>query len=117
MGRMETTHPVIALVRDLLLASRITTAARSSGGNVQLVRSPGDLAGLPGSLLLADLNLEGAIEAAAAWRQARGGAVVGFVSHADAATIAAARQAGINRVMARSAFFESLPDLLKGAAD
>ena len=37
---------------------------------------------------------------------------VGYVSHVDSATIAAARDAGIGEVMARSAFVNALPDLL-----
>ena len=42
--------------------------------------------------------------------------VVCFVSHVDAATIAAARAAGLTRILARSAFVEQLPGLLKPSA-
>lgn len=109
---METLPPVLALVRDLLFVSRITTAARSVGRTVTVIRAPGELSKHAGPLLVADLNLEGAVKAAGDWKQSQGGQVIGFVSHTDAATIAQAREAGIDRVMARSGFVESLPSLL-----
>jgi hypothetical protein len=59
-----------------------------------------------------DLNQEGAIEAARLWKQRSGGEVVGFVSHVDVETVNRARAAGIDQVLARSAFVERLPDLL-----
>ena len=109
---METIPPVLALVRDLMFGSRITATAREVGARVEVIRNPKDLPGRSGSLLLADLNLEGAIEAAAQWKQAHDAQVIGFVSHTDAATIARAREAGIDRVMARGGFVEALPAIL-----
>ena len=41
--------------------------------------------------------------------------VPGFVSHVDTATIAAAREAGIDQVLARGQFVQILPELLKAA--
>ena len=40
---------------------------------------------------------------------------VGFVAHVDAVAIDAARRAGIDDVMARSAFAERLPQILARA--
>ena len=108
------TAPTLALVRDLLFASKITATAASRGTCVQLVRDPAKLGGQPGSRLIVDLNLTGAIEAAQAWKGATGGEVVGFVSHVDTATINRARAAGVDRVLARSRFVELLPQLLGG---
>ena len=68
----------IALVRDLLFASKITATASSLGTCVQLVRDPVKLDGQPGRRLIVDLNLEGAIEAAQAWKAATDGPTVGF---------------------------------------
>lgn len=65
-------------------------------------------------MLIVDLNQPGAIGAAAEWGRSCGWPVVGFVSHVDADTIAAAREAGITQVLARSRFVEVLPQLLKG---
>lgn len=109
---METLPPVLALVRDLLFVSRITTAGRSVGRQVVTIRVPPELSTYTGPLLLVDLNLDGALEAAGDWKKRQGGQVIGFVSHTDAAMISRAREAGIDRVMARSAFVESLGALL-----
>jgi hypothetical protein len=40
---------------------------------------------------------------------------LGYVSHVDSETIAAARAAGIDEVIARSAFADRLGDLLAGS--
>jgi hypothetical protein len=64
--------------------------------------------------MIADLNLPGAIQAAADWRRRTSGTVVGFVSHADSEAISQARSAGLDQVLARSRFVTVLPDLLKG---
>jgi DNA-binding NarL/FixJ family response regulator len=104
----------LALVRDLMFSSKITATARALGVACTVVREPAKLAAAaPTPLLLVDLNLAGAIEAASDYVRAHPGTeVVGFVSHTDAATISAAREAGVTRVMARSAFVERLPELL-----
>ena len=109
----EPTQPqVLALVRDLMFVSRITSTAKAVGTDLRVIRDPAALGNQPGRLLLVDLNLPGALEAAAAWRQATQSPVVGFASHVDAQTIAKARQAGLDRVMARSGFVEALPHIL-----
>jgi hypothetical protein len=105
--------PILVLVSDLIFSTRISTTARAAGIDVKLIRDPAKLAGAEGRLLLVDLNLAGAIEAAAAWR-AGDAQVIGFISHVDAETAVKARAAGIDRVMARSRFVEILPELLGG---
>lgn len=107
--------PVLALVRDLLFVSKITGTAKHVGVPLKVVREPDALAGATGRALIVDLNLAGAIEAAAAWKEAGGACVVGFVSHVDTATIQKARAAGVDRVMARSQFVQALPDLIGSA--
>lgn len=109
--------PVLALCRDLIFASKITAAARARGLESKILRDTAQLAGQSGSLLLVDLNQPGTLAAAAEWRRAGGGTVVGFVSHVDAATIDEARRAGINRIMARSGFVQTLPELLDSVAN
>jgi hypothetical protein len=106
---------IVALVRDLMFSGRISAEARAAGVPIQMLRDSGKLAqsGVVGArLLIVDLNLDGAITAAAAWRAAGAGRVVGFVSHVDTQTIEEARNAGIDQVLARSAFVKLLPDLL-----
>jgi hypothetical protein len=109
---MPDDRPILALVRDLMFASRITATAAEAGVCVKLIRDPAKLGIEPGRRLIVDLNLDGAIAAAGAWRAATEGDVVGFVSHTDAAAIGEARAAGVHRVLARSRFVEVLPALL-----
>jgi DNA-binding NarL/FixJ family response regulator len=104
---------VIALVTDLIFSSRISGAAKAVGSSVKILRKPDQLAESEGSLLLADLNLDGAAAAAAQWAATPGRRVVGFVSHMDAAAIAAARDLGIHEILPRSRFIQVLPDLLR----
>lgn len=108
--------PVLALVRDLLFASKITATARATNTEVLVVREPGQLAEQMGRLLLVDLNLPGSIAAAAEWRQSSGSPVIGFVSHTDAETIEQARAGRLDRVLSRGAFTQLLPELLKAGA-
>jgi hypothetical protein len=108
---------VLALVRDLIFASKISAAARAAGVDARIIREPAQLVTLTGSLLLADLNQPGVIAAAAQWKQVTGMPVIGFVSHIDAKTIAEAREAGLDRIIARSGFVEQLPQFLLQIAE
>lgn len=115
---------VLCALDDLLFSVRISTTAKSLGTSVFFERNPDAVVDRVRekrpSLVIVDLNsprmrpldliaaLRGESDVAAV-------TIVGFVAHADAATIDAARQAGIDTVMARSAFVEKLPALLTGA--
>ena len=107
---------MLALVRDLIFASKILAAGRAAGIEVLLVRDGSQLMDQPGSLLLADLNQAGAIIQAAEWKQSPQRRVIGFVSHVDTAAIQEARSRGIDRILARSAFTKELPQLLASVA-
>jgi hypothetical protein len=107
------TPTTIALVRDLLFASRIRGTAKELGVSVRLVRDPAQLVPAGGTRLLVDLNQEGAIDAAREWKAATGGVAIGFVSHVDVETVTRARAAGIDEVITRSRFVETLPKLLR----
>jgi DNA-binding NarL/FixJ family response regulator len=107
---------ILALVRDLTFSGRILAEARAAGAQVKVIRDPAQvlkLDGVQGKLMIVDLNLPGAIAAAAVWRKTAGRTVVGFVSHEDAQTISQARSAGVDHVLARSRFVQILPDLLR----
>ena len=95
-----------------MFSSKIIATARAQNAPVKVMRDPAKLAAEPGDRLIVDLNLEGAIPAAIAWKTSTAGHVTGFVSHVDAATIAAARAGGIDRVLARSEFVRVLEQLL-----
>jgi hypothetical protein len=103
---------VLALVRDLIFASKIAASARAAGVQATIIRDPAKLANQTGSLLLADLNQADVILAAADWKRVTGAQVIGFVSHVDAKTIAHAKEAGIDRIVARSGFVEQLLQIL-----
>jgi hypothetical protein len=102
----------LALVRDLLFASRITATARAQDAAVTVVREPGQLSQLTAARLLVDLNQPDALDAAIAWKSRTAGEVIGFVSHVDSAIIAQAKQGGLDRVLPRSQFVQLLPQLL-----
>jgi hypothetical protein len=110
---VEAQLPIIALVSDLMFSSRISATARAKNVEVQIVRDAKKLSGIAGRLLLVDLNQNGALDAAIAWRAQQNAPVIGFVSHVDTEMISRAKQAGIDQVMARSQFVNQLNDLLQ----
>src|SRR3954467_12718666 len=74
---------VLALVTDLIFGSRINGEAKAAGVEVRILRKAEQVLQAEGDILLADLNLPGAAEAAAQWGKTEGRRVVGFVSHMD----------------------------------
>jgi PleD family two-component response regulator len=114
---------VLVAVDDLMFSSRISTAAKAVGAAIRFTRSPDAVVAaaretIP-ALVLLDLNSARTrpLEIIAALKSDAALAAVptvGFVSHVDTGTIAAARRAGVDRVLARSAFVEQLPALLAG---
>jgi CheY-like chemotaxis protein len=112
---------VLALVQDLMFLSRIREAARGSDVELQTARDPARLLeaclAQPAALVLVDLDADRLkpLEAVAALRAEPALAtltVVGFVSHVNDARARAAQRAGCTRVLARSAFVQTLPALL-----
>jgi len=116
---------VLCAVDDLIFAIKISTAAKALGAPVFFERSP-DMV-LPRvrdqrpSLVIFDLNsakmrpLEAiaAIKADAGLSSVR---TLGYVSHVQTDVIAAARAAGIDEVLARSAFSDRLGEILTSAS-
>jgi PleD family two-component response regulator len=114
---------IVVAVDDLMFSSRISSAAKATGVPIRFARSPQAVVDAVREtrprLVIFDLNSQrvAPLEAVAALKADEALAstpTVGFVSHVQADLIALARQAGIDRVMARSAFVVELPDLLKG---
>ena len=110
---------VAALVTDLIFATKIQSTAREVGAAVKVVRSIEKLqerlnSGAD-SLVIVDLNAEG-IDVIDAIKLCRAAAhrprTMAYASHVQADLIGAARAAGADEVMARSAFAARLPDLL-----
>lgn len=115
---------VIVAVDDLMFASRISSAAKALGVEIAFARSPEAIVEAVRTkaprLVILDLNSlkVRSLDAVAALKSDPALAAVptvGFVSHVQTELIAAAREAGVDRVMARSAFVTQLPQLLQGA--
>lgn len=113
---------ILVAVDDLMFSSRISTAAKAVEAPIRFTRSPEAVveAAKVGGVTLVILDLNSArvrpldvVAALKADEALTGIPTVGFVSHVDAPTIEAARAAGVGKVLARSAFVQQLPDLLK----
>ena len=110
---------VVACVEDLFFRSKIEATARHLNVPVKFV-SPKDLTRASGSpetaAVLLELSSNG--DCLTAMRELRGGnatrelPVIGFLSHVDKQLARDAESAGVTRVLPRSQFSETLPDLL-----
>ena len=98
---------VAAYVPDLMDRSRIGAA----GASVTWVSTPAELIGTVADLVIVDLSRPGVLEFIPRINRR----VVGFASHVDRELMAAARDAGCDEVLARSAFFSRLPEIVGGA--
>ena len=105
--------PILILVRDLMFSTRIVEAAKDAGVTYKIVRKPEAVHAEVGRLLIVDLNQDGAVDAAGAWRSATGTRTIGFVSHVDAEAIARAKAAGIDQILSRGQFTQVLPNLVR----
>jgi CheY-like chemotaxis protein len=114
-------NSIVAAVDDLMFSSRISTAARQMGIELSFARSSDDLLSQARAknpeLIIFDLNATrmdpiGAIAALKADDALRAITTLGFVSHVDSDIISAARAAGIDEVLARSAFSARLAEIL-----
>jgi len=112
---------IVALVDDLMFRSRIQSAARGVGADVRFVTAPDAAVSLihlnAPALVIVDLNAERldplrVVAEVKADPSLASTVIIGFVSHVDADTIAAARAGGVDEVLARSAFVMQLPALL-----
>ena len=112
---------IVCVLDDLLFSVKISTAAKAVGADVYVERTPGmALARIKEkqpSLAIFDLNSARldplrVIAELKSDPETRGIKTLGFVSHVHTDVIAAAREAGIDEVLARSAFAERLGEIL-----
>jgi CheY-like chemotaxis protein len=112
---------IVCAIDDLFFSIKISTAAKQLGADVYFERLRDQV--LPTirerrpSLVIFDLNSSRlapmvAIAAIKADPELREVKTLGYVSHVDSDAIAAARQAGIDQVLARSAFTDRLGEIL-----
>ena len=111
---------VLVLVRDLLLRSRVEAAADAASVPVisasSLDRAVAHAAASAPTIVFADLSDANfpAITTARDLRAAAPGVrLIGFASHVDLKSLAAAREAGFDQTLSRSEFTARLPELLK----
>ena len=115
---------IVCVVDDLIFSIKISTAARRLGVETYFERSKDNVLqtvrGKEPALVIFDLNSSrlapmdaiAAMKADPALRSIR---TLGYVSHVDSDTIDRARAAGIDQVLARSAFSEKLGEILTRA--
>ncbi len=95
---------IAAYVPDLMDRSRLAGV-----GQVTFVATPGDLAAVEADVVVVDLSRPGVLDAVGGLEGVR---TIGFGSHVDTDVLDAARAAGCDEVMARSAFFRNARELL-----
>ena len=107
---------VAVVAADLIFASRIRAAAAAAGVRTRFARNHTELlaAAAEADLVIVDLDARWVDPATSIQRLKEHVTtpVVAFVSHVRADAIEAARNAGADRVLARSAFVSQLPEIL-----
>jgi PleD family two-component response regulator len=115
---------ILAILDDLMFASKIRAAAGQLGVPVAFARSSesalADMRREPPRLVIVDLNNPrtdplGTIAAMKGDPLLAAIPTVGFASHVQTSVIDAARKAGVGEVLARSAFAQRLPEILSRA--
>ena len=117
------TRKVLGAVEDLLFKSKISETSSRLGIEAAFPRSPKKLLDAlhnsPPDLLVLDLN-SARFEPLTLLREVKSDeatrdvSTVGFLSHVQKDLAVAAREAGCDRIVARSAFTRDLPKILAG---
>jgi hypothetical protein len=112
------TRAIVACVDDLFFRSKIEATARHLNVPVRFAEAK-DLPGAAGgdaAAVLLELSSEGTpLDAIRRLRREHGTSelpVIGFLRHTDRELARQAEAAGVTRVLARSEFSETLPDLV-----
>ncbi|HEX2741272.1 MAG TPA: hypothetical protein VHM69_12565 [Rubrobacter sp.] len=114
---------VLAAVEDLLFKSKISETASTLGVEAAFPRNPRKLLEAlresPPDLLVLDLNSArfeplSLLHTVKSDERTQNVSTVGFLSHVQKDLAVAAREAGCDRVIARSAFTKDLPRILAG---
>jgi predicted metal-dependent hydrolase len=125
-ARQPAGPPILALVADLLFATRIADVIRQQGGEPVLAATPEEFRqGLERwpALILLDLHAVPLAEALPEvlrikmLPQTRSIPLYAFGSHVDTEALKAARQAGCDHVWARLRFVKELPQVVAAAID
>jgi PleD family two-component response regulator len=112
---------VLAVLEDLFFTVKINEAAKRAGLPVEFLKSEFDVllrAKTQPSLIIIDLNFQGIdalklVGELKADTETRGINLLGYLSHVQGELKLKAQEAGCNMVLPRSAFSQSLPQILK----
>ena len=112
---------VLAVVEDLFFTVKINEAAKRAGLPASFVKSETDAlqkAALRPAVIIVDLNCTSVdvlelIRKLKADEATRKISLIGYVSHVQAELKQKAQEAGCDMVLARSAFSQNLPQILK----
>ena len=112
---------VLAVVNDLFFSVKITDAAKRAGMPVEFIKDQNevfDKAKTKPTLIIFDLNFDDVqplklISKLKAGADYKGISLIGYLSHVQGDLKIKAQEAGCDMVMARSAFSQNLPQILK----
>ncbi len=115
---------ILAAVDDLFFSVKITETARKVGATVRFVKTDKELLAASAdeadrpSLIIVDLNSAAmkplaTIHKLKADKQLKKTSVIGYLSHVQGELKQKAHEAGCDMVLARSAFSQNLPNLLR----
>jgi CheY-like chemotaxis protein len=118
---MEEKKRVLAVMEDLFFMVKINESAKRAGFAVEFVKSEADAlanAKTGPALIIVDLNYHGIdplklIAELKASPETKPISLIGFVSHVQGELKQKAQEAGCDMVLARSAFSQNLPQILK----
>src|SRR5712692_3149803 len=112
---------ILAVVSDLFFSVKINDAAKRAGMSVEFVKDEHELlakAKARPTLIIFDLNFESVnpldlITKLKSNAELKGVSVIGFLSHVQGELKQKAHETGCDMVLARSAFSQNLPQILK----
>ena len=112
---------VLAVLEDLFFTVKINESAKRAGLGITFVKSEHDVleqAKLHPALIIMDMNFQGVdplalIRKLKADEDTKGINLLGYLSHIQGELKVQAQEAGCDMVLARSAFSQNLPQILK----
>jgi CheY-like chemotaxis protein len=112
---------ILAVLEDLFFTVKINESAKHAGLPIQFVKSETDVlenAKTGPALIILDLNFQGIeplklITKLKADAETKSISLIGYLSHVQGELKLQAQEAGCDMVMARSAFSQNLPQILK----
>lgn len=118
---IEQKNRVLAVLEDLFFMVKINESAKRAGFSVEFVKSEEDAlvkARTGPALIIVDLNFSGIdalklITQLKAAEETKPISVIGYLSHVQGELKLQAQETGCNMVLARSAFSQNLPQILK----